>query len=135
MDIGITWAASIPRPVNEPAVSTVRVHHDYFSRIEEVRRELRSTEKHLEDTFIGIVERLDGEMGDDVRRSGEVILSLLLPEGETVKARTNLNADQYRNADHAHMADSSYVKVTGKPHPGRQPRQLSDLKSFDLIVK
>jgi hypothetical protein len=121
--------------VNEPAVSTVRVQHDYFSRIEEVRRELRSTEKHLEDTFIGTVERLDGEMGDDRRRTGEVILSLLLPEGETVKARTNLNSDQYRNADQVHMADSSYVKVTGKLHPGRQPRQLSDLKSFDLIVK
>jgi hypothetical protein len=135
VDIGITWAASIPRPLHEPAVSTVRVQHDYFSRIEEVRRELRSTEKHLEDTFIGTVERLDGEMGDDGRRSGEVILSLLLPEGETVKARTNLSADQYFSADQAHMADSSYVKVTGKLHPGRQPRQLSDLRSFDLIVK
>lgn len=133
VDIGITWAASIPRPLDEPRVSVVRVQHDYFSRIEEVRRELRSTEKHLEDTFIGTVERLDGEMGDDGRRSGEVILSLLLPEGETVKVRTNLNADQYHSADKAHMSDSSYVKVTGKLHPGRQPRQLSDLKSFDLI--
>ena len=135
VDIGITWASSIPRPLGESAISTIRVQHDYFSRIEEVRRELRSTEKHVEDTFVGTVERLDGEMGDDGRRSGEVILSLLLPEGETVKARTNLNADQYLNADKAHMADSSYVKVTGKLYPGRQPRQLSDLKSFDLISK
>ena len=135
VDIGITWAASIPRPDDEPENSVVRVQHDYFSRIEEVRRELRSNEKHMEDIFIGTVERLDGEMGDDGCRSGEVILSLLLPEGEQVRARTNLNAEQYAKADEAHMTDGTYVKVAGKLHPGRQPRQLSELRAFDLIKR
>jgi hypothetical protein len=135
VDIGITWAASIPRPNNEPVFSVVRVQHDYFSRIEEVRRELRSNEKHMEDTFIGTVERLDGEMGEDGHRSGEVILSLLLPEGEQVRARTNLDADQYGKADQAHMKEGTYVKVAGKLLPGRQPRQLSDLRAFDLIQR
>lgn len=135
VDIGITWAASIPRPANEPAVSIVRVQHDYFSRIEEVRRELRSDERHVEDVFIGTVERLDGEMGEDGRRSGEVILSLLLPEGEQLRSRTNLNADQYAKADQAHMIEGTYVKVAGKLHPGRQPRQLSELRAFDLIQR
>lgn len=133
VDIGFAWAASIPRPGNEPMCSVVRVQHDYFPRIEEVRRELRSNEKHLDDTFIGTVERLDGEMGEDGRRSGEVILSLLLPEGEQVRARTNLNVEQYEKADKAHMNEGVYVKVAGKLHPGRQPRQLSDLLHFDLI--
>ncbi|MDP1607202.1 MAG: hypothetical protein Q8L93_11290 [Rhodocyclaceae bacterium] len=135
VDIGITWAASIPRPANEPAVSVVRVQHDYFSRIEEVRRELRSDERHVEDVFIGTVERLDGEMGEDGRRSGEVILSLLLPEGEQVRSRTSLNAEQYAKADQAHMTEGTYVKVAGKLHPGRQPRQLSELRAFDLIQR
>lgn len=133
IDIGISWAASIPRPNDEPTVSIIRVQNDYFPRIEEVRRELRSNEKHVEDTFIGTVERLDGEMGEDGCRSGEVILSLLLPEGEQVRARTNLSADQYAKADEAHMTEGTYVKVAGKLHPGRQPRQLSDLRAFDLI--
>ena len=135
VDIGITWAASIPRPHDEPAYSVVRVQHDYFSRIEEVRRELRSQEKHMEDTFIGTVERLDGEMGEGGRRSGEVILSLLLPEGEQVRAHTNLNAEQYAKADQAHMTEGTYIMVGGKLHPGRQPRQLSELRSFDLIQR
>lgn len=135
VDIGITWAASIPRPANEPTVSVVRVQHDYFSRIEEVRRELRSVEKHTDDTFIGTVERLDGEMGMDGHRSGEVILSLLLPEGEQVRVRTNLNAEHYAKADQAHMTEGTYVKVAGRLHPGRQPRQLDDLRSFDLIQR
>ena len=135
VEIGIAWAASIPKPANEARVSTVRIQHDYFSRIEEVRRELRSKEQHMEDVFPGTVERLDGEMGPDGRRAGEVILSLLSSDGEQVRARANLNAEQYEQADKAHMADGAYVKVTGKLHPGRQPRQLSDIKSFDLLLK
>jgi hypothetical protein len=135
VDIRITWAPSIPRPTGEPAISVVRVQNDYFSKIEEVRRELRSEEKQMEDTFIGTVERLDGEMGDDGHRSGEVILSLLLPEGEQVRVRTNLNVEQYAKADKAHMSEGTYVKVAGKLHPGRQPRQLSDLVVFDLIER
>jgi len=135
VDVEVTWAASIPRPANEPTVSIVQVQHDYFSRIEEVRRELRSVEKHTDDTFIGTVERLDGDVGMDGQRSGEVILSLLLPEGEQVRARTNLKAEHYEKADQAHMTEGTYVKVAGRLHPGRQPRQLDDLRSFELIQR
>jgi hypothetical protein len=135
VEIGVAWAVSIPRPLNEPIIAVVRVQQDYFSRIEEVRRELRSAEKHTDDTFIGTVERLDGEMGTDGRRSGEVILSLLLPEGEQVRARTNLTTEDYEKADKAHMTEGVYVKVAGRLSPGRQPRQLTDLRSFELIQK
>ena len=133
IDIGITWAASIAQPAGATPVSVVRVQNDYFPRIEEIHRELRSVEKHTDDTFIGTVERLDGEMGPDGHRTGEVILSLLLPEGEQVRARTNLDTEAYTKADKAHMTDGTYVKVAGRLHPGRQPRQLSDLRSFELI--
>lgn len=133
VEIAVTWASTIPQPPYGPERSAIRIQHDYFSRIEEVRRELRSSEKHVEDTFIGTVERLDGDMGGDGLRSGEVILSLLLPEGEQVRARTNLDAEQYRKADQAHMREGAYVKVAGRLHPGRQPRQLSDLSSFEII--
>lgn len=136
VEIGITWAAAIPKPANEGRISTIRIQHDYFPRIEEVRRELRSKEQHFEDVFPATVERLDGEMGDDGKRSGEVILRLLTPDGdELVRARANLTADQYDLADKAHMNDGAFVKVAGKLHPGRQPRQLNDIKSFELMLK
>jgi hypothetical protein len=133
VDIAITWATALPRPEDEPVSTVVRVQHDYFSRIEAVRRELRSDEKHMDDTFIATVEQLNGEMGEDGLRSGEVILSVFLSEGEQVRARTNLTAEQYATADKAHMTDGTYVRVTGKLHPGRQPRQLSDLRAFGVI--
>lgn len=136
VEIGITWAAAIPKPANEGRISIIRIQHDYFPRIEEVRRELRSKEQHLEDVFPATVERLDGEMGDDGKRSGEVILRLLTPDGdELVRARANLTTDQYELADKAHMTDRAFVKVAGKLHPGRQPRQLSNIKSFELMLK
>lgn len=135
LEIGIKWAASVPRPRNEPRISVVRIQHDYFPRIEEVRRALRAEELHVEDVFPATVERLDGEMGSDGRRAGEVILSLFTSESEIVRVRANLNAEQYAQADEAHMTEGAFVKVAGKLHPGRQPRQLSDIKSFELMLK
>lgn len=136
VEIGITWAAAIPKPANEGRVSVIRIQHDYFPRIEEVRRELRSKEHHLEDVFPATVERLDGEMGPDGKRAGEVILRLLTADGdELVRARASLTAEQYEQADKAHMKDGAFVTVTGKLHPGRQPRQLSDIKSFELMLR
>jgi len=133
VEIAVRWAVSIPHPQDEGPVSVIRVQHDYFSRIEEVGRELRATERYLDDTFIGTVERLDGDMDADGRRSGEVVLSLLLPEGEQVRARTSLDSEQYAIADRAHMKEGVYVMVRGRLQPGRQPRQLTDLRVFELL--
>ena len=133
LDAEISWAASTPPPAAEAALVPIRFQRDYFPRIEEVRRALRSAEQHQEDTFIGTVERLDGEIGPDGRRAGEVILALLLTDGETARARTNLTADQYAAADRAHMTDGAYIKITGKLNPGRQPRSLTDIVSFEQI--
>ena len=102
-----------------------------FSRIEEVRRELRSTEKDQQDTFIGTVERLDGEMTGSGRRSGEVILALLV-DGESVRTRTSLDPEEHEKADKAHMTDGSYVQITGRLRSGRQPRLLTNVSSFEL---
>lgn len=68
-------------------------------------------------------------MGPDGRRSGDVILSLLLTEGVQVRARTQLNAEDYAKAHEAHMSKGTYIKVAGL----LQPRRLDNLRSFELI--
>jgi hypothetical protein len=133
LDLGFDWSVlkHVPQSVTD---RPILIQRDYFSRIEEVRRELRSSEIGQVDTFIGTVERLDGEMGADGNRSGGVVLSLLLrEEGETVRARTVLNVEQYKKADAAHMTSGAYIKVVGRLRPGRQPRQLTDVKHFDVL--
>lgn len=134
VELSFAWAVGTPLPQEDKKRDVIRIQGDYFARIEEVRRELRATKRHQDDTFIGTVERLDGEMGEDGRRSGEVIVSLLLREGESVRARLTLSPDHYAEADRVHMIDGAYVKVTGRLHPGRQPRLFSDIRHFEVIM-
>ena len=54
-------------------------------------------------------------------------------EGESIKVRTALDAAQYALADRAHMTDGAYVRVRGQLRPGRQPRQLVNVKFFELL--
>lgn len=133
LEVGFDWSL-LHRPPTDVTNRPIRIQRDYFARIEEVRRELRAVELNQHDTFIGTVERLEGEMGDDGRRSGLVVLALLLPdEGESVRARVVLTADDYAKADSAHMRNGAYVRVTGRLRPGRQPRQLTEMTSFNVI--
>lgn len=134
VELSFAWAASMPLPQGYAVPETIRIQRDYFDRIEEVQRELRATERHQEDTFIGTVERLDGEMGADGRRSGDVLVALLLREGESVRAKLTLPPEQYESALEAHKTQGAYVRVTGRLYPGRQPRLLADIRYFEVIM-
>ena len=79
------------------------------------------------------VEHLAGEIGEDGLRSGDVILNLY-QEDEIIKAKTSLNSNQYIEADKAHMTHGTYIKIKGKLHPGNQPRNLTDVSLFELIL-
>lgn len=133
LKISFTLSPFVPIPQHED-LRPVRIQSEYFDRIEEIRSELRSIEGSREDTFVGTVERLDGDLGDDGRRAGDVILALLMREGESVRVRTTLSADDYATADRAHMSGGAYVRVTGTLHPGRQPRLLTSASHFELIA-
>jgi hypothetical protein len=135
IDVSFDWSAlhAVPPQVG---AGRIRIQRDYFSRIEDVRRELRAVELETIDTFIGTVERLDGSMDDDGRRSGDVILALLLPdEGETVRAKISLSAEDYERAITAHKTNGTYVRVVGRLRPGRQPRQLAHVIQFELLTQ
>lgn len=134
VELRFAWAANTPLSSKYPVRDIIRIQGDYFGRIEEVQRELRATERHQEDTFIGTVERLDGEMDADGHRSGDVIIALLLREGESVRARLTLSPEHYEAAAKAHLTQGAYVRVTGRLHPGRQPRLLSDIRHFELLL-
>ncbi len=135
LDLNFDWSVLRHLPP-QTRTQPIRIQRDYFARVEEIRRELRSIEREHQDTFIGTVERLDGEMGDDGRRSGVVVLAVLLAEeGETVRARAVLTPEQYAIADQAHMTNGAYIRVTGRLRPGRQPRQLTDIIDFSIVSR
>jgi hypothetical protein len=134
--IDFTWAGSLPVPANISTRKIIKIQKDYFTRIDDVRRELRNTEqekKKQEDVFMASVERLDGELQNDGKRSGEVIFNLY-QENEIIRARAILDDNQYEQADKAHMTAGAYIKLKGKLHSGNQPRNFTDISQFDLIM-
>lgn len=132
--VNFNWAGILPLPSGIIVDNTIKVQKDYFSRIDEVRKELRNSEQQnkQEDVFIATVENLGGEIGPEGKRSGDVILNLY-QEGEIIKARISLNSEQYALADEAHMNPGIYIKVKGKLNPGNQPRNISDVDVFELL--
>lgn len=134
VDLNFLW--SFLKPITDKSsLRPVRLQGDYFSRIEEVKQELKSsTDTQATETFIGTVERLDGDLGADGRRSGNVLLGLLLTDEEqTVRATVSLNPDQYADAVSAHQTAGAYVRVVARLKSGRQPRRLTELTDFQLI--
>lgn len=132
--LDFTWAGVIPMANVTPVHNTIKIQKEYFSRIDDVRRELKSAEEqHMEDVFVATVEHLAGDIGPDGRRAGEVVLNLY-KEAEIVRARVNLTPDNYAIADASHMRANSYIKVKGKLRPGNQPRSLTEVSLFELIL-
>jgi hypothetical protein len=131
--IDFKWSGTVPMSTVDIVPSSIKIQKEYFSRIDDVRRELKATEEqNIEEVFMASVEHLAGDIGNDGRRSGEVILNLY-KEGEIIRARTALTAEQYADADTSHMTADSYIKIKGMLRPGNQPRTLNDISSFELI--
>ena len=134
LSIGFGWAASLPAPALVPKAAVVRFQRDYFPRIEEIRRALRGSPAQREELFIGSVERLEGTMNADGQRTGDVVLSLFLPDEEgVIKAKVHLQADHYAQAVRAHQTNGAYVQVRGQLQAGSRLRQLAHIKSFEAI--
>ncbi|MFY0648006.1 hypothetical protein [Sulfitobacter geojensis] len=133
VELNFMWSTT--RPINDSLLlRPIRIQEEYFSRIEDVRKELRSEEIQSAESYIGTVERLDGDMGEDGSRSGPVLMVLLLSdEDETVRANVSLTAEQYSKAIRAHETNGAYVRVRGRLRAGRQPRSLTELSEFELL--
>jgi hypothetical protein len=114
LELTATWAADprVRAPTEEEAPSRVVVKSEYMREIERAAQRLRpgSGDSRVA-WYIATVERLDGTVGDDGRRSGDVRLSVLVPDGETQLARASLGPDDYAIAVEAHEQGRAYVYI------------------------
>lgn len=125
---------SILRPVSPELQRPVRISNDYFPRFQEIAKELKPRVTDVEDTFIGTAEELEGTRDDDGARSGDVVLNLMVRDGDPIRARVNLNTEQYKVADQAHMnASNPFVQLRGRLNPGNQPLRITNLSLFKVI--
>lgn len=134
--IETSWSAMPKFPL--PALPcSVKFKHEYFKTVEEIQRQLRPKKEQEEETMLfGTVETLNGDVADDGRRSGEVVFSLLLSDEEVVRARGNLNAEDYEKALQAHEKGRGYVAFKGVLKRGARIGWINEINDFrELISK
>ncbi len=132
LDLSFDWSGL--RPVNDPSLKRPLIlAKDYFLRIDEIQRALRPHELQQPDIFIGSVESLLGDMNDTGQREGDVILAILPEDGESIRVKARLTAEQYSAALRAHETPHTFVRLKGKLRQGRQPRVLVDVTQFEVL--
>lgn len=129
--LGVSWASSLPQPDESVVPRSVRIRREYTNIIERVRDRLRPPTQPESHLFVGTVETLNGAIGSDGRRSGEVTLRVM-HEDELVRVRIDLGPEQYAQANTAHMA-GSFVQIQGILSPGKRVHRITHLDRFTLL--
>jgi hypothetical protein len=93
LSISAQWAKTITEESSCELPTEVRFNPDYFEAVEDIYLRLRPSSEDSEATFAGVVETLNGDVGEDGRRSGEVIL-YVLHEDKILRTRVDLRDAQ-----------------------------------------
>lgn len=127
------WSKSSLLNMPAPSVPTrVTFPYSYKAKIDELRNYLSPRKQDFTGVFYGTVESLNGDIGSDGRRSGEVVFALLIETG-LVKARANLKADDYNTAITAHQRGGAYVLIKAKLHwNSRSSNTLEEITELKL---
>jgi hypothetical protein len=134
VELATTWAAD-PRvrpPTQDQVPTRVVIKAEYLPEIERAAQRLRpTTQGAREEWLIGTVEALEGSVGADGRRSGDVSFSLFLPDGESTRARAILDPDNYEVAVRAHARGHAYVRLLGVLHRGTRVGRIAPLRRLE----
>ena len=113
---------------------TVRLRREDFALIESLARRLRPVSDPQRQTFLGVVETLNGRPGADGRVEGEVALTVLDPEGEPLRALVDLSADNYAAAAEAHLRVVP-VSLEGVLRRDTRTSRIEDVTKFELYPR
>ena len=100
--ISASWSRSMPPPAAVPIPNVVRLRRETFGRIETLVTRLRPVHAPQRQALFGFVDTLNGRPNADNEMEGQVVLRLMDPENDSLRARTNLGVDDYHTAWEAH---------------------------------
>ena len=126
------FSRTLPQASNGALPNTVRLGHDLFPRIESLMVRLRPTPNPRRQVFVGLVETLNGRPNGDNRPEGQVILRIISSDGEIVRARAELNADDYACAVQAHMRNTP-VSLEGVFRQIGRSFRIDQVSHFTLV--
>ena len=122
------------QPPDVPFPTNVRLRREVFPWIAYLAERLRPAQSPQPQVLVGLVETLNGRPNADNRPEGQVTLRIITPEGEILRARAELSADDYARADQAHMRNLPVSLQGVLRQVGRTFRidQVSDLALVHL---
>lgn len=134
MEMRMAWAAVPDISIPDGVATRVSIPNEYFRRVEDVYDHLRGiVNKDEAKSFYGTVESLQGDVGQDGNRSGEVVLALMSDDGETIRARANLGSRNYHVAVRAHEAGRGFVSLKGVYRPGIRVGRIEEISAFEYL--
>lgn len=104
---------------------------NYKRKLEELKGYFSPPNKEVVDTFYATVESLNGDIGSDGGRSGEVVFAIFV-ENEVARARANLNSSQYKIAIRAHESGNAYVMIKGQFNKQARNGVIENITEFKL---
>jgi len=129
------WSKSSLQKIPVPNISN-RVVFPFSnkSKMEQVKAYFEPPKRDFlqKETFVGTVETLDGNVGEDERRSGSVTLTVFY-NNETFKSKVNLSSDQYQTALDALQKGNAFVKIVGDLQRGKRSQSIVNVQSFNLV--
>lgn len=123
-----SWSPMMPSP--QDVRSLVEIDRSFYKAIEDVGARLRPTNGPKPARVFAYVAELNGIPSVDEEMEGEVTLSVFY-EDELIRAKVELNAEQYAIAADAHMRIAPVV-ITGLIERGRRLTRVRDVSEFRL---
>jgi hypothetical protein len=132
LTVSANWARTLPPPAAVPIPGKVKLRQETFGRIEVLAAKLRPAHAPQRQTFFGFVDTLNGRANADGQMEGQVILRLVDPASDTVRARTELNVQDYHTAWLAHGPNLPF-SVQGILHRSGKIYRLDEVADFKLL--
>lgn len=132
MTVAFSWSPyiALPKDLGGPLQFFPSMADDIYRIAEAIRPE----EESLDDSFIGTVEALRGDVTSTGERAGVVEFLLFLKDGSTIRANAFLDIDQYRIADRAHIGGAKYIAISGKLNPHPRVWVFESVRSFTEYI-
>jgi hypothetical protein len=131
LTISVSWSRLL-LPESRELKHGVRLGQEVFHVAEVLAPKLRSVPEPRIDRFFGFVDELRGQpLQDDPRPSGEVRFTLF-DQGEEIRAKADLSANDYSVAAQAHLA-SELVSFKGVLERLPRLNRIRDVIDFEVF--
>lgn len=134
VEISTTWAPLLPCD-NRSLHESVRIKKHYFTAIYEIAEAISPPPQEMEkERFVAIVDECRGTINQSGEREGDVVLDILTSEGEHLRVKTYLSAEQYKIANECHIeGEEHYLSIKGTLRRGKRTHQLINIVSLTPI--